>query len=573
MLPSMSKTRESAGGGSIETATTERISGAERDREKYRYDQERGRWEPLMTKNPKQYLADPSAPAPNGQLALDPAGRSDRNLRRANAPVAEVELAVGEVSEAWNSEEYAHLVDNPFFRVGDQPLSTFSIDVDTASYANVRRFLSQNALPPTGAVRIEELVNYFHYEYAQPAGDAPFSTALEVHACPWNPKHRLVRIGLQGKEIKVEDAPSTNLVFLIDVSGSMNNPNKLPLVKSALKLLVDRMTENDRVALVVYAGASGLALPATNGLEKQKIVDALDKLRPGGGTNGSAGIQLAYQIAVENFIKGGVNRVILCTDGDFNIGQSSEAELVTLIEEKRKTGVFLSVLGFGGGNYADARMQSLADKGNGNAAYIDTLKEAKKVLVEQAAGTLITIAKDVKIQVEFNPSKVAGYRLIGYENRVMAAKDFNDDTKDAGEIGAGHQVTALYEIVPAGAEVPGGTTDPLKYQKPPEVPANPSNELLTVKLRWKKPDGDVSDKIEVPLADPGEDRIGASDEFEFAASVAAFGMLLRKSEHAGQATWGLVQELATGGLGDDKGGYRAEFVEMIRKARAMAERK
>ncbi len=358
---------------------------------------------------------------------------------------------VGSDSPAsWNAEEYAYLPENPFQRVSDQALSTFSIDVDTASYANVRRFLHSGRLPPPDAVRIEEMINYFTYDYAAPAGEHPFSVAVEAHAAPWQPHHRLVRIGLRGREIAFEHRPVSNLVFLIDVSGSMNEEKKLPLVQRALKLLVDHLTENDRVAMVVYAGSSGLVLPSTTGDRKEAILGALDRLRAGGSTNGGAGIQLAYRTAEDHFVKDGVNRVILCTDGDFNVGVTSPGDLVRLIEDKRKSGVFLSVLGFAGGNYADARMQELADKGNGNAYTIDSLSEARKVLVEQAAGTLITIAKDVKIQVEFNPAQVAGYRLLGYENRMLAAQDFNDDRKDAGEIGAGHQVTALYEIVPAG---------------------------------------------------------------------------------------------------------------------------
>ena len=471
-------------------------------------------------------------------------------------------------SDGFNTEEYSRIMDNPFLRPLADPLSTFSIDVDTAAYANARRFITGGQLPPADAVRIEEMVNYFHYDYARPAGNEPFAVNMEVQAAPWEPKHRLVRIGLQGREIEMKEAPSSNLVFLIDVSGSMNQENKLPLVKQAMRLLVERLRANDRVSLVVYAGAAGVVLPSTSGTEQKTILAAIDNLAAGGSTNGGQGIELAYRIATENFVKGGINRVLLCTDGDFNVGVSSEGGLVRLIEDKRQTGVFLSVLGFGTGNYADARMQQLADKGNGNASYIDSLNEARKVLVEQMTGTLLTIAKDVKIQVEFNPSKVAAYRLIGYENRLLAAQDFNDDKKDAGEIGAGHQVTALYEIIPAGGDVPASDIDPLKYQAPGGQPGAAVNELLTVKLRYKAPDGDVSTKIETSLPDA----VGgaASPDFEFAASVAAFGMLLRDSEHKGQTNWGLVQELATGGLGNDPMGHRAEFVELIKKARTIA---
>ncbi len=474
-----------------------------------------------------------------------------------------------------NTEEYNPLVDNPFTRPFDAPLSTFSIDVDTAAYANVRRFLTDGQLPPPDAVRLEELVNYFHYAYVPPAGAEPFSVALEAHAAPWEPKHQLVRIGLQGKEIDVREAPAANLVFLVDVSGSMDEADKLPLVQSSLGLLLENLREQDKVGMVVYAGAAGVVLPPTSGSRKDEIASAIQRLKAGGSTNGAQGIELAYKLAADNFVKEGVNRVILCTDGDFNVGVTSEGDLDRLIEEKRKSGVFLSVLGFGRGNYADARMQSLADKGNGNASYIDSLKEARKVLVEQATGTLITIAKDVKIQVEFNPAKVAAYRLIGYENRLLAAQDFNDDKKDAGEIGAGHQVTALYEVIPAGQDVPAAGVDELKYQKPATAVAEgaAAGELCTVKLRFKAPDGDTSKKIEFALADPGLNAAGASTDFEFAASVAAFAMCLRDSEYKGQANFGLVKELAMAGLGDDAKGYRKEFIELVKKAGELAEAK
>jgi Ca-activated chloride channel family protein len=354
----------------------------------------------------------------------------------------------------FRTEGYASITENPYRLTAREPLSTFGIDVDTASYANVRRFLNQGQLPPAGAVRIEELINYFSYDYPQPEWDLPFSVNAEVAGCPWHEGHRLVRIGLKGREIEVDDRPAGNLVFLLDVSGSMRAGNKLPLVKAALRLLVERLNSHDRIALVVYAGASGLALPSTPADQRETILSALDNLQAGGSTNGAEGIELAYQVARENFVPGGINRVILCTDGDFNVGATSDSELVRQIEDKAKTGVFLSVLGFGMGNYQDSKMQLLADKGNGNHAYIDSLGEARKVLVEEMAGTLLTIAKDVKIQVDFNPAHVAAYRLIGYENRMLKAEDFRDDTKDAGEIGAGHTVTALYEIIPPGQEIP-----------------------------------------------------------------------------------------------------------------------
>ena len=372
------------------------------------------------------------------------------------------------------------------------PLSTFSIDVDTASYSNVRRFLNDGSLPPKDAVRIEELVNYFEYDYPQPVGDVPFSVNTEVAACPWNKQHKIVQIGLQGKKVSLDNVPPSNLVFLLDVSGSMNSPDKLPLLKQGLKTMVNQLSNKDRVAIVVYAGASGLALPSTLADDKQKINEALDNLEAGGSTNGGQGIRLAYQVAQDNFITNGNNRVILATDGDFNVGLTGDNELVSMIEQKRQSNIFLSVLGFGSGNLNDSMMEKLADKGNGNYAYIDSNEEARKALGNQVAGTLYTIAKDVKIQIEFNPAKVAGYRLIGYENRLLADKDFNDDKKDAGEIGAGHTVTALYEVVPAGQKVENPGVDDLRYSKVEPSDTNFNAELLTVKLRYKEPDGDQS---------------------------------------------------------------------------------
>ena len=405
-----------------------------------------------------------------------------------------------------NTESYDHRAGNAFVRVADRPLSTFSIDVDTASYANTRRFLNHGQFPPPGAVRIEEMVNYFTYGYAPPdaGAKAPFAVHIAVASCPWKTNHRLVRIALKGREIKPDKRPPTSLVFLLDVSGSMDSPDKLPLLKRAMRLLVDQLGENDRVAIAVYAGSEGLALESTPCDEKEKIRATLESLSPGGSTAGAQGIVLAYKIAVDNFIEGGVNRVILCTDGDFNIGITDNSQLVRLIREKARTGVFLSVLGFGRGNLKDSRMEKLADEGNGNYAYIDTLNEARKVLVRQMGGTLVTIAKDVKIQVEFNPAKVAGYRLIGYENRMLRKEDFNDDKKDAGEIGAGHTVTALYQVVPFGLPVDAPPVDKLKYKKP-DAPAGAgdatSTEMLTVKLRYKKPDGDTSTKLDFPVKD------------------------------------------------------------------------
>jgi Ca-activated chloride channel family protein len=485
--------------------------------------------------------------------------------------------------EPFNTETYDHIDESAFKRVLDNPLSTFSVDVDTASFANTRRFLNSGQLPPADAVRIEELINYFGFDYVQPKGDAPFSVTLELAPCPWNPDNRLALFGLQGRRIEQENVPDRNLVFLIDVSGSMDEPMKLPLLKTGMRMLADQLTARDRVAIVVYAGASGLVLPSTAGDRKDVIHKAIEDLEAGGSTNGGEGIRLAYQIAAEQFKKGAVNRVILATDGDFNVGITSEGELVRLIEQKRETGVSLSVLGFGTGNLKDSTMEQLADKGNGNYSYIDSLHEARKVLVSEAGGTLVTIAKDVKLQVEFNPRTVAAYRLIGYENRVLAAEDFNDDRKDAGEIGAGHAVTALYEIVPVGAGrgmtsrngqgSRGGdgnrpSVDPLKYQESRELSgAAPSKELLTLKLRYKAPDGDVSRLIETTLEN--EPR-ALSANLGFAASVAEFGMLLRGSEHKGDATFAEVLELATRFRGPDPHGYRAEFIKLVELAQSLS---
>ena len=468
------------------------------------------------------------------------------------------------------TEAYDRIVENPFLEAGSNPLSTFSIDVDTAAYSNMRRFLNQNTLPMKGAVRIEELVNYFSYDYAPPDGEDPFSAHVEVAGCPWKPKHRLARIGLKGWELDASQRPATNLVFLIDVSGSMRPDNKLPLLRKSMKMLVRQMNENDQVAIAVYAGASGLVLPTTNGDDKQAILGALEQLEAGGSTNGGSGIRLAYNTAVGSFIKGGVNRVILATDGDFNVGVTDQSELVRLIEDKAKTGVFLTVLGFGMGNLKDSNLEKLADKGNGNYAYIDTAKEARKVLVEEMSGTLVTIAKDVKIQVEFNPAKVNAYRLIGYENRILAAEDFNDDTKDAGEIGAGHTVTALYEIVPAGVNIDLPDVDPLKYQQP-TAPSDVASteELFTLKLRYKQPDGDTSKLLAFPVTDDDTALEDASPDFKFAAAVAGFGMLLRESKYKGNASFNSVRQLAQEGLGQDPFGYRTEFVKLVQKAKKL----
>ncbi len=469
-----------------------------------------------------------------------------------------------------NTEAYDRIEDNPFRVVTDNPLSTFSIDVDTAAYSNMRRFISQGQLPPPDSVRIEELVNYFNYDYETPRGDTPFSANVAVAGCPWNSDHRLARVGLKGWEMEPGRRPASNLVFLLDVSGSMSSENKLPLLKDAMSLLVAQLGRKDSVAIAVYAGASGLVLPSTSGDNQRAILGALDRLQAGGSTNGGAGIELAYDLATRNFIKGGVNRVILATDGDFNVGTTNRGDLTRMIEEKAKSGVFLTVLGFGMGNLKDATMENLADKGNGNYAYIDTIREAKKVLVDEIGSTMVTIAKDVKIQVEFNPAEVAAYRLVGYENRILAAEDFNDDTKDAGEIGAGHTVTALYEIVPVGVETTLPGVDPLKYQRTTRPSREAGNgELFTIKLRYKKQDGDKSKLLSFPVTDPGTGYDVAPPDFKFAAAVASFGMILRGSPHKGSATFGSVIELAQEGQGRDAHGYRAEFIELVRKARSL----
>jgi Ca-activated chloride channel family protein len=532
-------------------------------------------------------------------------------------------------------DQYAPIHENPFVKaVGGDAVSTFSIDVDTASYANVRQFLlDMRQLPPPDAVRIEELINYFHYDYAPPtppapgsaggsspvdgtptdaaappASPPPFAAHVEVATCPWAPEHRLVRIGIKGREISREKRPPSNLVFLVDVSGSMDEPNKLPLVVDGLRQLTRELGENDRVAIVVYASTEGLALESTRGDKRAVILAALDHLKAGGSTAGGAGIQLAYQIAEEHFIPGGTNRVILCTDGDFNVGVTSTAELERLVTQKAlDTKVFLSVLGFGRGNLNDAMMQTIADRGNGNHHYVDNLREARKVLVEEMTGTLITIAKDVKIQVEFNPAQAAAYRLLGYENRLLRTEDFNDDTKDAGEIGAGHTVTALYEVIPAGQPVGISAADALKYQPTenegrsilsgnnlsgsndaadPETAATAgeqtdkmahptgavSGELLTLKMRFKEPEGDLSRKLEWPVTDAGTSFSEATDDFRFAAAVASFGLELRGSKYRGNATLDATAEIAASSLGRDAGGYRTEFIELVRRAKELRAR-
>lgn len=480
-------------------------------------------------------------------------------------------------SEAWryrvpkDREQYDEIVENQFIAVAADPLSTFSIDVDRASYSNVRRFITQSGqLPPRDAVRIEELVNYFPYDYAEPDGDDPLAIHTEVAPAPWKPEHQLVRIGLQARRIKTDNLPASNFVFLLDVSGSMMPDNKLPLVKAAMRLLVNQLRPQDRVAMVVYAGSAGLVLPSTSGNQKEKILDAIDRLEAGGSTAGGEGIRRAYDEAVANFIRGGNNRVILATDGDFNVGASSDAEMVQLIEEKRKTGVFLTVLGVGEGNLQAAKMEKLADHGNGNYAYLDTITEAQKVLVHELGGTLYTVAKDVKIQVEWNPARVRAYRLIGYENRLLHNEDFADDKKDAGEVGSGHSVTALYEVVPVGVktDVTIRMPDSLRYQqRTTQATSAAGPELLFVKVRYKQPDGDQSRLISQPVL--AQANASPSVDFQFQAAVAEFGLLLRSSDFRGKADLGHVIAAAREAQGKDPDGYRAEFVRLAEAVRGI----
>ena len=484
-------------------------------------------------------------------------------------------------------DKYAHTEEAGFLSAKDTPLSTFSIDVDTASYSKMRSYLMEHhTMPPPDAVRIEELVNYFSYDYAGPTDEHPFAVHVETADCPWQGKHRLVRFGIQGKRID-DDRPVSNLVFLIDVSGSMSAPNKLPLVQRSLSMLVRQLGENDRVAIVVYAGSAGLVLPSTSGTEQPEILAAIEKLHAGGSTNGGQGIFLAYKTAEENLVKGGVNRVILCSDGDFNVGTTSTGDLVRLATEKSKAGIYLSVLGFGIGNHNDAMMEELSNKANGNYAFIDSDAEARKVLVEQMQGTIVTIAKDVKIQVEFNPAQVSAYRLIGYENRRLADRDFNDDTKDAGDIGAGHSVTALYEVVPVGVKSDLGQpqVDPLKYQAQREADADAktkeesdgeagtaekasdiTSELLTLKLRYQPPTGGKSTLMTFPVKDSGAKFGSSSPDFQFAASVVSFGMMLRNSNFKGDTSYAAIFETAAAARGEDKNGLRSEFLELVRAA-------
>ncbi len=470
----------------------------------------------------------------------------------------------------FNTEGYAPINENGYKNVRNNPLSTFSIDVDNASYSNIRRFINNGSLPPADAVRIEEMINYFRYDYPEPEGEHPFSVYTEVAVCPWNQKHQLLQVGLRGKSIDKSSLPPSNLVFLIDVSGSMNSPNKLPLLKSAFGLLVNELRPQDQVAIVVYAGAAGLVLESTPGNKKEVIMSAIDNLEAGGSTAGGDGLRLAYMEAEMNFVNGGNNRIILATDGDFNVGESSNGGMERLVEEKRELGVFITVLGFGMGNYKDDKMEIIADKGNGNYSYIDNLQEARRVLVREFGGTLFTIAKDVKFQLEFNPAKVDSYRLIGYENRLLNDEDFNDDTKDAGEMGSGHMVTALYEIIPAGSGEKIPSVDPLKYQESRKIEEGKySSELVTIKVRYKTPDDSTSMLLEKPVKDYGDKIEDASENLRFAAAVTEFGMILRESEFKGNATLENAVKFASSAKGEDKDGYRSEMIRLINTVKDM----
>lgn len=468
------------------------------------------------------------------------------------------------------TESYKPINENGFLSVGQQPVTTFSVDVDRAAYSNVRRFLNNGQMPPEDAVRIEEMINYFDYDYPQPTGEHPVAITTETTDSPWNPGLKLVHIGLQAKTVSTENLPASNLVFLIDVSGSMSDANKLPLLKQAFKLLVDQLRAEDKISIVAYAGSAGLVLPPTSGSDKKTIKDALDKLEAGGSTAGGEGIELAYDLAKKHYLPKGNNRVILATDGDFNVGISNESELQKLIEEKRKAGIFLSVMGFGMGNYKDSQVETLADKGNGNYAYIDNIQEARKEFVQEFGGTLFTIAKDVKIQIEFNPVHVQAYRLIGYENRALRNDEFNDDKKDAGDMGSGHTVTAIYEIVPKGAQTSYvSATDALKYQQNNAPSTNNSDEMMTVKVRYKKPDSEKSVLFDLPVKATSVAFEKCSENLRFASAVAEFGLLLRGSEYKGKATYADVIQRARGASGKDEEGYRSEFVQLVKVAQSL----
>lgn len=483
---------------------------------------------------------------------------------------SEAPIMIRSKTQDWNTEGYSAIHENGYKDVFIEPLSTFSIDVDKASYANIRRYINMGQLPPIDAVRVEEMINYFNYDYEEQIGEHPFTVVTELSVCPWNKSHQLLHVGLKAKSIDKRELPASNLVFLLDVSGSMEDPNKLPLLKNALQLLVKELRPKDRVAIVVYAGAAGIVLNSTPGNQKETILNSLDNLQAGGSTAGGEGLLLAYKTASENFIEGGNNRIILATDGDFNVGSSSNAEMERLIEKERERGIFITVLGFGMGNYKDDKMEIIADKGNGNYAYIDNIQEARKVLVSEFGGTLFTVAKDVKFQLEFNPERVKSYRLIGYENRMLNAEDFNNDKKDAGEMGSGHTVTALYEIVPAGSNEQAGNIDPLKYQENRVKAIKTENkELLTIKLRYKKPDGVTSMLYEKPVMGELKEFSTTSDNFRFSAAVAEFGMVLRNSEFKSSASYEHLLSIAQGSRGIDEEGYKGEFIKLVKTAQEL----
>ena len=577
--PMMSVAQRTGGGNGADPGSGIGSGTGPANRDRYAF---RGRTNALSEATPDYASSPVTVKTVSGEerrkVTLPARGGEYERTVATNDDLKERGIHVPADSLAPGTESYKPTPENPFFPVLKAPLSTFSIDVDTASYSNVRRFLNMNQAPPPEAVRLEELVNYFPYDYAQPVDGKPFAVHVEMTSAPWNENYRLARIALKGKEIAQGERPAANLVFLVDVSGSMQPENKLPLVKQSLRFVVERLTEKDTVSLVTYAGESGVALPATNGGEKKRIMAAIEGLGAGGSTNGAGGISTAYAQAAQHFNKEGINRVVLATDGDFNVGVTSHEELLKLITEKAKTGVFLSVLGYGMGNTKDDTMELLADKGNGNYAYIDSLSEARKTLADQFSGTLVTIAKDVKIQIEFNPAIIRSYRLLGYENRMLAKEDFNNDKKDAGEIGAGHTVTALYELIPAGApEEQITTVDGLKYQpkaafvpEPPAAAAKPagSDETMTVKLRWKAPDADVSQLLEVPVKDSGAKIAEAGPETKWAVAVAGFAAMLNNSQFNG-LTWEQIRTLAKAGKGADPNGYRGEFLQLLDRAESV----
>jgi Ca-activated chloride channel family protein len=481
------------------------------------------------------------------------------------APAYESSAMISPVMQDHNTESYTHHAETGYKDVLLNPLSTFSIDVDNASYANMRRFIDMGQLPPPDAVRVEELLNYFNYDYPQPTGGHPYAIYTELSECPWNPNAQLLHVGLKGLEIDKSELPPSNLVFLIDVSGSMNSPNKLPLVKTSLKMLLEELRPLDRVAIVVYSGTTALLLPSTPASEKMKIIRAIDGLHAGGSTAGGQAMRMAYDVATANYIEEGNNRIIMTTDGDFNVGESSNAAMERLVEEKRRLGVYITVLGFGMGNYKDDRLEIIANKGNGNYGYIDNIQEARKLMVSEFAGTMFTIAKDVKLQIEFNPARVKAYRLIGYENRRLNDEDFNNDTKDAGEMGAGHSVTALYEIIPAGSDLNFPGVDELRYQpNTSPVDPDPRAELLTVKTRYKRPDGNQSILFDLQVQGRIVPLARTSDDFRFAAAVAEFGLLLRQSPYQGNATLKNALEMAQQARGKDEDGFRAAFVNLVK---------